>query len=210
MFSGKAGDQMSFRAKESGETCQPMPAPLRRQLMETALRSIREGVETGLPFRPKPGDYPEPLRVPRACFVTLSRHHQLRGCIGHLEAVQPLVQDVAENAYAAAFRDTRFPPLGAEELDGLEIHISILTPPIPLPCASEKDLVSQLKPGVDGLILEEGIRHGTFLPSVWDSLPDPGDFVRHLKMKAGLPPAHWSDDIRFYRYGTESFGDEVT
>lgn len=201
--------EMSLPTKEFGDAPRPLPAPLRRQLMETALRSIRSGVERGEAFRPDPGDYPEPLRVPRACFVTLNRRGELRGCIGHLEAVQPLILDVAENAYAAAFRDSRFPPLSPGELEGLEIHISVLTPPVPLPCTSERDLVSRLRPGVDGLILEEGTRRGTFLPSVWESLPDPESFVRHLKMKAGLPPAHWSEEIRFYRYGTESFGDEA-
>ena len=180
----------------------------RDTLLAVAARSIRSGLESGAPLCPDPADYPQALRERRASFVTLTRDGGLRGCIGHLEAIQPLVVDVAENAYAAAFRDGRFPPLSTGELEGLGIHVSVLTPPVPLPCDSEADLVARLRPGVDGLILEEGRRRGTFLPSVWESLADPAAFVQHLKVKAGLSPAHWSPDIRFYRYETESFGEE--
>ncbi len=179
--------------------------PLREQLMEVAWHAIRHGVHHQSPLKIDPQDYPEALRVERACFVTLNRNRLLRGCIGHLEAYQPLVVDVAENAYAAAFRDPRFPPLSEAELHHLDIHISILTPSEPIPFTSEEDLLHQIRPGIDGLILVDGRHRGTFLPSVWESLPDPRDFLLHLKQKAGLPPHYWSDTLEVFRYETESF-----
>ena len=120
-----------------------------------------------------------------------------------LETTRPLAEDIAENAFLAAFRDPRFPPLADDELGELEIHLSILTPAEPVSFTSEKDLITRLQPGIDGLILEEGHRRGTFLPSVWEQLPEPEQFLRHLKQKAGLPPDHWSDSIRIFRYRTE-------
>jgi uncharacterized protein len=179
----------------------------RASLLDLARRSIAHGLDHGAPLRVDPDDYPESLRTERAAFVTLHRHGELRGCIGHLEACQPLVQDVAENAYAAAFRDPRFPPLSRQEWAGLAVHISVLTPPEPMTFGSEADLLAQLRPGIDGLILSEGSARGTFLPSVWESLPQPRDFLKHLKRKAGLPADHWSERIRVARYTTESFGD---
>lgn len=174
-------------------------------LLDLALASIRNGLKENKALKVDAGDYPPPLQQKRACFVTLHLHETLRGCIGHLEAIQALVNDVAENAYAAAFRDPRFPPLSFDEAEGLAIHISVLTPAKPLAYASETDLLAKIRPGIDGLILEEGLNRGTFLPSVWDSLPEPGDFLNHLKQKAGLPMDYWSDGIKISRYETDSF-----
>ena len=190
------------------ESHTPLSPELRRELLQLAKASIQYGLENGCPLPVQARDYPPELQVQRAAFVTLNRNGTLRGCIGHLQAVAPLAQDVAENAYAAAFRDPRFPPLATPELEGLRIHISILTPARPLEFASEADLVSRLRPGIDGLILEDGRHRGTFLPSVWESLPDPHEFLRHLKRKAGLPPDYWSDTVRILRYETESFSDQ--
>ena len=134
-------------------------------------------------------------------------HGRLRGCIGHLEAVQPVVVDVAENAFAAAFRDPRFKPLTAQEWPEVEVHLSLLTAPERMHFDDEADLIRQMRPREDGLILQDGPNRGTFLPSVWDSLPDPVDFLIHLKHKAGLAANHWSDRLEVYRYHTESFGD---
>ena len=184
-----------------------LPPQDRRLLLNLARDSIRHGLQQGRPLPVEVEAYPVTLQARRASFVTLNRNGALRGCIGHLEAIQPLVADVAENAFAAAFRDPRFPPLAAAELDDLEIHISVLTPATPMRFSSEQDLLQQLRPGEDGLILQEGSYRGTFLPSVWESLPQPQEFLRHLKLKAGLPPDHWSDAIQVYRYRTESFGD---
>ena len=178
----------------------------RRILLDVAAASIRHGLETGRPLPIRLEDYPESLREPGAAFVTLNIAGQLRGCIGSLEARRPLVEDVAENAFAAAFRDPRFPPLRPEEYPRLEYHISILNPPEPMTVTSEADLLQQLRPGVDGLVLIEGTRRATFLPSVWEQLPDPRQFLAHLKMKAGLPADYWSDSLRFERYTVEEFG----
>jgi len=177
----------------------------RRQLIQIARASILHGLEHAKPLLPAAGDFPEELQAQRASFVTLNRFGMLRGCIGHLEAIMPLAEDVAENAYSAAFRDPRFPPLGRDEYPDLELHVSVLSPPEDLPVSSESDLLGKLRPGVDGLILEDGYARGTFLPSVWESLPEPEEFVRHLKRKAGLRDDYWSDSLRLYRYQTESF-----
>lgn len=169
----------------------------------------REAVE----YRLRHGDelpvdtarYPRPLREPGASFVTLQIRGELRGCIGSLQAYQPLVEDVAHNACAAAFSDPRFPPLSPQELPALEYHISILSAAEPIQFASEADLLRQIRPGVDGLILEDGRHRGTFLPTVWESLPDAVQFFQQLKLKAGLPADYWSDSLTVSRYTTESF-----
>jgi AmmeMemoRadiSam system protein A len=177
-----------------------------QRLLELAKSSIQHGLQTGRPLKIDLDDYPAELTERRATFVTLQTNHQLRGCIGMLEAVRPLAEDIAENAYSAAFKDPRFPPLETRELDNLDIHLSILTPAEPVSFNSEQDLISRLQPGIDGLILQEGHRRGTFLPSVWESLPEPEQFLRHLKQKAGLPPDYWSENIQVYRYQTEMVG----
>ncbi len=178
-------------------------------LLRLAEASIRHGLSRGLPLVVTSGDYDPLLAEPGACFVTLHRSGNLRGCIGSLEARRPLATDVAENAFAAAFRDPRFPPLSEREWDGLEIDISVLTRPEAFPVDSEQDLLVNLSPGVDGLVLEERGHRATFLPAVWDSLPEPRAFLDHLRLKAGLPPGYWSDTIQFSRYRTESFGRQV-
>jgi len=179
----------------------------RATLLDLARRSIAHGLDHHRPLAVDPTHYRPPLSDRLAAFVTLNRAGQLRGCIGHLEAMQPLVRDVADNAYAAAFQDPRFPPLTRAEQTGLEVHISVLSPAEPMTFTSEADLLAQIRPGIDGLILTDGQLRGTFLPSVWESLPDPRDFLIHLKRKAGLPAGHWSDRLRVARYTTESFGD---
>ena len=179
----------------------------RRLLLGVAWDSLRHGLAKGVPIQPDPADYPEPLREHRAAFVTLHRHGDLRGCIGHLEPCQPLVLDVADNAFAAAFHDPRFPRLETRELDGLTLHISVLSIPAPMTFSDEQDLLRQLRPGVDGLILSDGRARGTFLPAVWESLPQPRDFLTHLKLKAGLPGRHWSTTVQVWRYHAEAFGD---
>ncbi|MGZ8153158.1 MAG: AmmeMemoRadiSam system protein A [Methylovulum sp.] len=177
-----------------------------QRLLDIAKSSIEQGLQTGKPLKIDLADFPPDLTERRATFVTLRKDQQLRGCIGILEAVRPLVEDIAENAFSAAFKDSRFPPLGRDEVDALDIHLSILTPAEPITQTSEEDLLTQLQPGIDGLILEEGRRRATFLPSVWEQLPRPKEFLRHLKQKAGLPADYWSKNIHFYRYRTETIG----
>ncbi len=178
----------------------------RQILLEVAKKSIEHGLTKNQPLPVEPSDYPQELREVLATFVTLEIHNNLRGCIGILSAARPLISDVAYHAHAAAFSDPRFPALRREELANLDIHISILGKPEPMSFSSEEDLIQQLRPGVDGLILTDGWHKGTFLPSVWESLSQPDDFFRHLKQKAGLPPNHWSNTIEVERYTTESIG----
>jgi len=181
-----------------------MPSPEHcALLLDLAWGSIRHGLDTGRPLPVAQGEVPPELWEPRATFVTLKRHGDLRGCMGRLEATRPLAVDLAGNAFAAAFQDSRFPPLAARELEGLELHISLLTRPEPILFTCEADLLRQLVPGRDGVILEAGARRGTFLPSVWEELPRPEAFLDHLKRKAGLPGHGETAGLKAYRYFTE-------
>ncbi|MBU0743861.1 MAG: AmmeMemoRadiSam system protein A [Gammaproteobacteria bacterium] len=148
-------------------------------------------------------DYPKNLQSHGASFVTLEINKQLHGCIGTLEAYRPLIQDVAQNAYAAAFLDMRFPSLTAEEYPSITKHISILSQPTPIFFDSEENLIKQIRPGIDGLVLSDNGYRGTFLPAVWESLPQPKQFLQHLKLKAGLPENYWSKTLKIERYTVE-------
>ena len=183
----------------------PLDDTTRQLLLQVAHDSIAHGVTHGCPLPIDVGDYPEALRIPRATFVTLQEAGELRGCIGTLEAHQALVKDIADNAFNAAFRDPRFAPLRADELSRLDIHISVLSLPQPMTFRDEADLLAQLRPGIDGLILTAPDHRGTFLPSVWDALPRAEEFLRHLKRKAGLPADYWSPQLQVQRYTTEAF-----
>ena len=156
-------------------------------------------------------DFAEPLRGNGACFVTLNKDGNLRGCIGSIQAHRPLITDAAENSGRAAFRDPRFKPLAAEELSEHDIvmHISVLSPQVPMIFASEADLVSQLRPGLDGVVLQDQGKRGVFLPVVWEQLPEPQEFFTHLKRKAGLPDDHWSDSVQAWRYVTEAVSSDA-
>jgi uncharacterized protein len=184
-----------------------LTAQQQRQLLQLARESISHGLDHGRPMEVAVQRYDEPLRQLAATFVTLHKSGDLRGCIGTLQPYQPLASDVAEHAYAAAFGDPRFPPLRREELDGVVISISVLGPPQAVEFSSEEQLVAQLRPMVDGLILEEGRNRGTFLPSVWETLPEPRQFLQQLKRKAGLPADYWSKSLRVSRYTTHSFSE---
>lgn len=177
----------------------------KRILLETARQSIAYGLEhqCALPLSMEP--YSALLKSQAATFVTLNLNQQLRGCIGTLEAYQPLLKDVSEHAYSAAFQDPRFSPVTAQELNLLEIHISILTPNEQMSFTSEEDLLKQLQPGIDGLILNDGTHKATFLPSVWEQLKKPEEFLNHLKRKAGLDEDYWSESMKAFRYKTISF-----
>lgn len=144
-------------------------------------------------------DSPE-LQANGATFVTLTQQGRLRGCIGSLEAWRPLRQDVQENALAAAFRDPRFEPLAPSEFAGTRVEVSLLTPAEAMNFSDEANALAQLRPGTDGVIFSVGSRRSTFLPQVWEQLPDPGLFMSHLKQKAGLPADYWSADVRLERY----------
>jgi len=140
------------------------------------------------------------LQAAGACFVTLTQHGQLRGCIGSLQARRSLLADVQANAVAAALQDTRFAPLTLKELPGTDIEVSVLSPMQPMHFTSEADALAQLRPGVDGVVFEFGPYRSTFLPQVWEQLPNVREFMAHLKRKAGLSADFWDADVRLQRY----------
>ena len=140
-----------------------------------------------------------------ACFVTLTQNRQLRGCIGTLEAHRPLLLDVKSNARSAALHDPRFPALSAAELDRTEIEISLLSAMQPMQFSGESDALAQLQPGVHGVVFEYGRHRSTFLPQVWEQLPDVIEFMAHLKYKAGLPTDFWAEEVRLSRYSVSKF-----
>jgi AmmeMemoRadiSam system protein A len=152
---------------------------------------------------PDPSSVPQVFTRPGAVFVTLMYCGELRGCVGSFEPRRPLYMDVAQNAFSAAFMDFRFSPLSRAELGDLDLHLSLLGPMEPLEVETRKELLEKLRPGVDGLLLEDPPHRAIFLPQVWDALPDPGDFLGELLRKAGLARHHWSSTLRFHRYQVE-------
>ncbi len=150
------------------------------------------------------------LREPGASFVTLTQGGDLRGCIGSLEARRPLLEDVAANARAAAFRDPRFRPLVVEELRRTRVEVSLLSPLEPFSARSEDEALARMTARVDGLMLDWRGKRATFLPQVWDQLPDPRDFFAHLKLKAGLASDFWAEDLRLYRYRVTKWSEPET
>ena len=167
------------------------------------------GERFGIAAQPVPAiDDPSALNTAGATFVTLTRNGRLRGCIGSLQAHRPLGRDVAENALAAAFLDRRFSPLTVDELPLTRVEVSLLSPATPLPVRSEAEALSRLHPGIDGVILSCGRRRATFLPQVWEQLPEAQQFLAQLKLKAGLPADFWSDQVRLERYSVEKWSEK--
>ncbi len=161
------------------------------------LRLARQTLEIVLAGAPLPElaleAYPEKLRQPGATFVTLTISNQLRGCIGTLEAYRPLVEDTRQHAIAAATQDYRFPPVRSSELPTILIEISRLTQPVLLAYDSPDDLLSRLRPGMDGVLLRDGLRRATFLPQVWAKIPAPAEFLNQLCMKMGVASNAWRE-----------------
>ncbi|HEX4098458.1 MAG TPA: AmmeMemoRadiSam system protein B [Caulobacteraceae bacterium] len=183
----------------------------RRALLDLAREVVKQAALHGgkPPTVNINGGLPRTLLAQRATFVTLKIDGRLRGCRGSVVAQQSLFADVANNAFQSGFGDQRFTPLSTDELETLEFEISILSTPRRIACQSEGELLGALRPDVDGIILRDGARQSLFLPSVWAQIPDPQDFIRHLKLKAGLPADHWSPTFEAFRFTTESFGDEA-
>ena len=177
----------------------------KKLLHDIAYQSIKQGLSSGHPLPIQLSDYDESLCEKKATFVTLNIHDQLRGCIGILEPLRPLVEDVAYNAFAAAYRDRRFEPVTRDEIELLNIHISILNTPEEMHFDSEQDMIQQLRPGEDGIILIAGSRKATFLPSVWESIKNKTEFIEHLKEKAGLSRHYWDQHIKILRYSVDEF-----
>lgn len=170
-------------------------APLSQEEQTILLSLARRALEAGVTGKPLGkialDEYPARLRETGASFVTLTAHGRLRGCIGTLDAYQPLAQDVADHALDAAIHDYRFSSVQPHELSGIEIEISRLTPPQPLIYDAPQELASLLRPGMDGVILRDGNRKATFLPQVWDQLCDPAVFLNHLCQKMGAEGDLW-------------------
>jgi AmmeMemoRadiSam system protein A len=180
----------------------------RRRLLELARQAVRHAAHReALPALTLQSEA-EVLRLPGCAFVTLTESGLLRGCIGGLEPRLPLAEDVWEHAYAAACDDFRFEPVQPSELDHIEVEVSVLTPPLQIAYEGPEDLERKLRPGVDGVILSAGIRRATFLPQVWEKIPDPVEFLDRLSDKAGLPAAAWRrGEVSVQVYQVVSFHD---
>jgi len=193
------------RTPGPGDSADPMGAEL--------LRLARGSIEHGLVHRePLPvdcGELPPALTDPAATFTTLRVSGQLRGCCGNLVAADPLALDVARSAFRAAFRDPRFDPVGRHELGVIRLEVSVLSPLEPMPVSDEADLLQQLTPGIDGLVIVADGRRATFLPKVWETLPEPQQFLAALKAKCGVAQNYWSEQIEFQRYRTTSYAEPV-
>ncbi len=171
-------------------------------LVSLARREIAQALDLSAPAV----DQSQPrLQQHGATFVTLTQQRQLRGCIGTLQAYRPLLHDLKANAHAAAFRDPRFSPLQAHEVDETEVEVSLLSAMQPLQFRDEQHAWSQLRAGEDGVVLEYGRYRSTFLPQVWEQLPEVRDFMARLKQKAGLPASFWHEEVRLYRYTVQKF-----
>jgi len=168
--------------------------PIARAAISRALNITRTADET-VPWLSEPG----------ACFVTLTQQGNLRGCIGSLQAYRSLLDDVKSNAISAALRDPRFAPLTAAEINITRIEISCLSPSEAMSFHDEADALAQLRPNVDGIVFQCGHNSSTFLPQVWEQLPQPQTFMEHLKHKAGLAVDFWSPEVKLLRYRVEKW-----
>ena len=169
-----------------------LAAPDKVFLVQFARSVIQEALNRGEKI-PAPVSISPAVHEKRGCFVTLHQRGNLRGCIGTIEPEQALINGVEENAVNAAFRDPRFSPLREKDLSSIEIEVSVLTVPEKLGFEDGEDLKSQLKPGIHGVILSKGWQRATFLPQVWEQLPDKEEFLQHLCQKAGMGSNCWKD-----------------
>jgi len=181
----------------------------REVLLGVAAYAIRTTLITGRIRLPDPAAYAADLRKPGATFVTLEREGELLGCVGALHPVRPLVVDVAHNAVAAAFTDPRYPPVDADDFLHMSIKISVLSAHESLNAASYLDVVDNVRPHTDGLVVHSGNHRATLLPSVWPKVRDAASFCEHLWRKAGLVPGTWPLGTHVLRYTTEEFADNL-
>lgn len=180
------------------------------QLLVIARGSIESGLVANRPLDIAHSGIAGALTKRHGNFVTLTQRGTLRGCVGTIQGTRPLAQNIAVSAYNAAYRDTRFSPLSADEIDQTRIEISVLTQPEPIAAGTHEELLANLHPNEDGLLMENAGHQTTFLPKVWEKVPDPQQFVQQLMVKAGLPGDYWSETIRFHRYQTISFSESTT
>jgi len=191
-----------------------MHSPDRQDLTGTELlRLARGSIEYGLIHRePLPincDELPRALTEPGATFTTLRFEGQLRGCRGTLEAELPLAKDVTRSAFQAAFRDPRFDPVGEDELGAIRLEVSVLSPLESIHVTNEAHLLDRVTPGTDGIVIVADGRRATFLPEVWEMLPDPHQFLAALKAKCGLADDYWSERLEFQRYRTTSYAESI-
>ncbi len=187
----------------------PLTPQERQMLLALAREAVTHAARRQRPPSVDLDAVSENLRRDGASFVTLTRRGDLRGCIGSLEPRRPLVLDVRDNAVAAALKDPRFPPVRPEELSDLRVEISVLSTPQPLFYEGPDDLIAKLRPGVDGVVIERGWNRATFLPQVWEKIPDPHQFMQHLCLKAYLPAdAYRQPGLEVYTYQVEKFEEE--
>jgi len=180
----------------------------RRTLLRLARSAILAELTKGAKIE-YPASVSQALKEKRGCFVTLHKTGNLRGCIGTIEPTKPLVTGIEENALNAAFKDPRFPPLKEDELPEIDLEISVLTKPQELHFQDGEDLKKQLKPGVHGVILSSGGQRSTFLPQVWEQLPDIEIFLEHLCQKGGMGRNCWQDTATVVKvYEAEYFSEE--
>lgn len=180
----------------------PLSEKEKNVLLNIARQSIESKVRGEKPPEIDLASHPPSMTQRRACFVTLKKGGELRGCVGSLDAQLPLVKEVQDRAVAAAFEDFRFPPVREDELDEIKIEISCLTKPKILSYQRPEDLLSKLVPGRDGVVLSSGVRKATFLPQVWEKIPDVEDFLTKLCYKMGVRGNLWREkvmDVRTYR-----------
>jgi len=181
------------------------------QLAETGstlLAIARESLAAALGFGEESSRDEPWLREPGATFITLRRLGELRGCVGSIQAYRPLLDDVRSNSRAAAFSDSRFPPVRPAEYVAISLEVSLLSPCEPFEVGCEEEALRQMRPGTDGVVFEFQGRRSTFLPQVWEQLPDPWDFLAHLKRKAGFPASFWDSDVKLWRYTVTKWCEE--
>lgn len=178
-------------------------------LLSVARKTIEQRLFGGEEKLPEGADLSAKFSKRRGTFVTLTLHEGLRGCIGHIIPQETLLEGIQVNAINAAFRDPRFPPLSKKEWDNVKIEISILTEPKGLPYSDGEDLLNKLRSGIDGVIIKKGHRQATFLPQVWEQLPDKEEFLMHLCMKAGLDESAWKNEgIEVSVYQVQAFEED--
>ena len=189
-----------------GELDDSLNSEERRILLAIARQALEESARGEPLSKLDLENLPPHLIEPGATFVTLTINKELRGCIGALEATQPLAEDVRIHAVAAGLEDYRFPPVQPDELPGISIEISRLTAPQLSECNDAEELLKRLRPGVDGVVLKEGNRRATFLPQVWDKVPEPEKFLSMLCKKMGAPPDYWRGGrVEIFTYQVEEF-----
>lgn len=174
------------------------------RILRAAMQSVSYAMKNGKTPKVDIPSFPPALREHRATFVTINKNGQLRGCIGTLQAHQPLIVDIVENAYKAAMKDSRFPPIQEDEAPALDLSVSLLSPFQEMSFSNEADFIRQLRPKTDGLVIADQGKRSVFLPQVWESIPNPKQFVSHLKQKAGLPAGHWSASFQAWRFTATS------